>query len=61
MQPSWRKGDSFWALCTSQELDAALARLRELDMMILQQAFEKSLAALPSHRACRNTSTTSPS
>ncbi len=31
LQPSWRKGDSFWALCTPQELDAALARLRELD------------------------------
>ncbi len=31
LQPSWRKGDSFWALCTPQELDTALARLRQLD------------------------------
>ena len=31
LRPDWRKGDSFWALCTPQELDAALAHLRELD------------------------------
>ena len=31
LQPSWRRGDSFWALCSPQELDAALARLRDLD------------------------------
>lgn len=31
LRPEWRRGDSFWALCGRKELDAALARLRELD------------------------------
>jgi len=31
LQAEWRKGDSFWALCTPHELEDALARVRELD------------------------------
>ena len=31
LRDDWRRGDSFWALCSAQELRAALTRLRELD------------------------------
>jgi SAM-dependent methyltransferase len=32
LQAEWREGDSFWALCEPQELEAAQARVRQLDV-----------------------------
>ncbi|MDH3712929.1 MAG: class I SAM-dependent methyltransferase [Gammaproteobacteria bacterium] len=31
LQAEWREGDSFWALCEPRELEAAQARVRQLD------------------------------
>ncbi len=31
LKPAWRRGDSFWALCSPEELAGVEARVRELD------------------------------
>jgi SAM-dependent methyltransferase len=39
LEEEWRRGDSFWALCEPQELEAAQTRVRQLDAAGELEAF----------------------